>query len=183
MSKRRKIALLCSIVIALAIILMTAKAITDNALHNISEPTITASPDVTLKQPEPEIRAASEAKLSEPEPEITTEPAPPTAPTNIPYDAFVSTPQYVGPMPPYTGPQYPLRSPQQALSQPLVPSPVQPLPPAVTGPVEGLLEPLKPITDNLPILPDLVELVPLPAEDNVPALPIPNEVEIDVILP
>lgn len=174
MSKRKKVYVFLAVLGAIVILLLTAKAIADNATHIIQEP-VTASPDVTLKNPEPLVISADKDAVlpKEAAPEVVTEPAPP-APSNIPPAPFVST----NPLAPYvpfyqapiTPPQVPLTSPQPPLSQPILPSPVQPLVPIVERPLEGVLEPLRPVTD--PLLGAV--------EDVLPSLPKTIEVGIEI---
>jgi hypothetical protein len=178
MRTRNKVILVLAIIGAIIILLITAKAISDNTWRTYTPPAIEAPSDVKIEFEETKITAASDAVLpKEAAPEVTTEPAPPaspSAPTNIPADPPVSTYQVVPYTPfyqvPIAQPQYPLTAPQPPLSQPIVPSPVQPLPPVVPKPVEGLIAPLAPVTD--PLLGTV--------KDTLPPLPKTIEVEIEL---
>jgi hypothetical protein len=151
----RRNVILWSGILTGVILIASAAGISHNAEHDLSEPTITASPDVTLPVPEPPITASPEAKLPAPKPGVEAVPAPATTPDNIPSDPYVSTPQY---QPPFTAPQVPLPAPQTPPVAPNVPTPIQPLPPVATEPLEPILRPLRPITD--PLLGTVKDIIP-----------------------
>ena len=165
-SHRKQLIALALILSALLLLTVFAVKLADGTFNNEAHPTITASPNVRLHEPEPMITADSQAKVpAQPKPTVTTEAAPiiPKPPT------YVSTPSLVAPdnIPPYlqapnTQPVVPLPAPQQPTVAPIVPLPQPVLPPAVTKPVEGLTAPLKPITDPIikPLKPIVRPLVP-----------------------
>lgn len=169
---KRKATILGSIVLAVILVLWGAAGITEVHYHVEPTPTITASPDVTLKNPEPTIKADSKAKLpKEARPEIKTAPKPiqeqvpdaivevpaPAQAPNYRSDPDVSsiTPYYYDPYTPRTGPSAPLPQPVPA---PLLPEPPSPIPAPesrLLAPVTGLVNPLTP--SPLPTIPRLLK--------------------------
>lgn len=162
MSRRRAVVLAVVLIVGLLLTVFAVKLADGTFRGGDSSPTITASPDVTLSEPEPMVSADSSAVLpTEPEPMVAINPAP-ISPVKVPSDVFVPAPRYIGPVapaqPPISGPQLPLPSPQQPPVAPSVPLPQPVLPPEVGGPVRGLVGPLldpvlppilRPITDPL----------------------------------
>lgn len=164
MTRRRT--LLWSLALALVLLVAGAIGISDSS-HIPPEvsPTITASPYVSLHEPEPTITADSGAKIpAEPKPVVKTKHADPiipavpdlSSPTNIPPSLLIPVPLQQIPYVPVPNPPavVPTPAPQRPPVAPINPPQVQPLPPVVADPVQGVTGPLKPILK--PLLPPIL---------------------------